>query len=95
MKCEHIDGATFTPDVERELDRTLPAGEPKPLHHRLDESGMPGVEQPIERLSIPGQPNLEARPERGRNPVQGRESKPVGLTAFRAADLRPTHSDPL
>lgn len=94
MEGKNVDRAPLTPDVERDLDRGLPIRRDQALDHGLDQRNVSCVEETVQSLATPRQAKIEPGLQGGRNPIQGRDAKPIALTTFRAADLAPTDPDP-
>jgi hypothetical protein len=54
MEGKDIDRSALASDVERDLDRDIPRQSAQCVRDDLDELGVVGVQQAVQRLSVPG-----------------------------------------
>ena len=85
MEGENIDRAALPPDRERNLDRDLPAGSAKEQHKGIDEPCVRLVEEPVERLRVPSQANVDGGAKRASDSPERTDRNGIDPATF---DLR-------
>jgi hypothetical protein len=89
-----IDRAALAIDRKRDFGQDVPSGPVQDLHDALDRCRVPRVEQAVEVLALPRQPDVEPRPKRRGERRQGGDRDRVRSSALDArdrglGDLRP------
>ena len=88
MPGEHVDGAPFAADLERDLGHDVPTDAAEPVDRPFDQTGVPGVEESIQRLALPEDGRHEPRPERRCDSFEAPDGDVCGAAAFDAGDRR-------
>ena len=86
---QDVDRAPLAADIERDLGRDEPVTVRQEFERAVDEVGVPGVEESVEALALPEEPDIDARPERGGDADEHVYSDPVGMSALDPPDSRP------
>jgi hypothetical protein len=84
MPAEHVDRATLPEHVERDFERGPPTFARKESDDPLNNRGMRLVEEKIEALASPANPNVEIGAERRTDPF---DSSHVRRSRFASPDL--------
>src|SRR5437867_13178588 len=75
MEREHVDRSALAPDRERDLDLDRPIEFGQPPNDCLDDGGVSLIDEPIEPLPSPAQPEIDVRArlraDRDRSPRSG------------------------
>jgi hypothetical protein len=88
VEPKNVDRPTLTTDIERDLGDGLPPVAIEQRDRSLDKVGVASVEQSIEALSLPEEPDIETRPERGRDRFQRVDRNAIGSCSLDAVDDR-------
>ena len=92
VEREDIDRAAFSSNVERRLCGRDPAPTLEPFERELDEPSVPGIDQPIQSLAVPQEPDVNACVEGRRDRCKRRKGDPVGAAPFEAPDHGPRYT---
>ena len=92
MKGEDIDGSALAADREGDLDQAPPAVRLELANDTLDERGVIGVEEPIEGLPMPVDPDGESRPVRVADSAENGGRDAIGTASLHPGDERLRHA---
>ncbi len=88
VESQHVDGAALPGDRERNLDGHVPAERSETPGDELDERRVVGIEQSIERFTVPRQTNIEARRKRRHHPLDRCDGQAVAMPELDQGDRR-------
>src|SRR6185503_10722592 len=86
VKSEHVDRAALAPNIEGDFDFGDPAVSREQLDDRFDDRGMILIEEPVESLSAPSEPEVDVCPDRRRRPPERADRDAVELTTIDRRD---------
>lgn len=86
MEAENVDGTALATEVERGLGGHGPAIRREDCDHTLNEVRVACIQQPIEPLTLPEQPDIDACAQLGGDTHQRVNREPVGPPTLDPAD---------
>ena len=92
--AEDVDGATLAEVAEGNFDRRLPAALVERAEHLVDKGRVGSIEQAIQRLAMPSNPDVEVSAERRSCRDERLDRDASKLSALDAPVLRPRHPGP-
>lgn len=95
VEREDVDRAPFAANVEGHLGRDLPVGGTQDLEYSVDEPGVSRIEESIQTLALPEQPNIYAGIEGDRDANEGMQRYAIGMPALDPPNDGTRHARPL
>jgi hypothetical protein len=92
MEPEHVDRASFSPDVEGRFCYGGPAARVQQSYNAFDEAGMARVEQAIQTLALPEQRQIDSGAQDHGDALKGVNCDAVGVLALDSPDDRTRHT---
>jgi hypothetical protein len=94
MPAQEIDRAALAPLRVRHLCDGLPVEVAQPARRRIDEGGVPSIEQPVNIRPQSADIGLEGQAEDGHDPPRRRDPDPGGATLLEVRDEGPADASP-
>ena len=93
MPGKDVDGTAFTPEMEGDFGRRIPAVARQQVEDSFDDLRVVAIEQTIEFFPTPENAHEQPRAEFGKYPVEPADGDAIRITPFDSRDLRARHSD--
>ena len=93
IEAENVDGPALAPEIERGLRSDRPTVRHQDPHDSLHEIRVARVQESIETLTLPEQPNVDASAERGGTPGERVNRDAIGASALDPANDGARHPD--